>query len=823
MNLRVYQQKALDASKEFFITNEEPRGIISMCPRSGKTLVSQQIIHALYLQFKDIIDENLFVFFVPTRKLLEQTVYEFNEYYTVFQKYCPRMLAVGSINNISIGEGGMGTIVRSISGSESIIEINKWLTSNKNLYKIIFTTYDSSNKVLESLKKSDITPIAFLYDEAHLLTSSNPKKNIENDIEEIEEKTEEKKYIRAVECECYEIYPLKKIFFTGTPTKVSFGNKKIKDKTVQTDYSMDNISKYGEIVFQYTYKKALEENYAVPFDVYTPNIIDLPKYKKDITKFNEDLGNIEYFNLCYKFLIDIFLDKNIGLEHLLIYVNNSKKAQLLCDIINENLKKESIYDITVYAIYTGKNSEGGIQTDKEHKLNIKSFIKDKKSILINIDMLSIGVTMPIVDGVMFAEEIRSESLIIQRLFRPLTRHNDNPNKRGKILIPSVSINKNINNNITTVQNTFKKLIEMIDKIKSVNTNWCSRNISIGKFKFENDDEPITDNIVEIINKPNKPSISYELISNFFSDNFITKVKQGSNIHLYSLEHFKDLLKELDITNLESYKTNWLATDSNNEIYQRPDKWYNGWNCWGDLFGEENHCYYNTVKQKVHSIVKKFNIQNKKDYLEFYNKAANYDENPELVNLIYYIPQEPSKFFIGKNNLWKGWEDYLGIEITDDNKDKNEGTDSIDSKGKKNIMNFISENSAAKFTEIQNIKLSKTWINDITNNYKTIFNSNNDITNLLDQLLVKYKSSRENASKYSCNIRLFPHNNTINFILIKFINNSSEYLCGFQLMKNNKADVALGAADYEERDFLENNKKKFNKIYTLICNSWKEIE
>lgn len=78
-------------------------------------------------------------------------------------------------------------------------------------------------------------------------------------------------------------------------------------------------------------------------------------------------------------------------------------------------------------------------TSKEIGYQKKVFASESRSILINVDLISIGLTLPYVDSIMFAEEISIESLIVQRAFRCLTFDKENPNKVGKILLPVASV------------------------------------------------------------------------------------------------------------------------------------------------------------------------------------------------------------------------------------------------------------------------------------------------------------------------------------------------------------------------------------------------
>ncbi len=813
-----YQTKAINAVYEYMIEDDEDKCVLSMCPRSGKSFIAQQIIG----KFNNKLYNNpLYVYFVPTLELLRQIikdlVNDFKETNFDGINLNPEFIAIGSTDHIKINDIQK---IPTIHGTEVTSKLLEWHTNFSSNLKIIACTYDSSDKLINFIKNNDIQVSCVFYDEAHYLTYSSPsnKSQQKNELEnqEYEEKIELNKYLRTVSPDITEFF-IKQIFLTGTPTQVLFGNKMITDKNIQTEYSMDNVSNYGEIAFKFSFQDALKFGKICNFDVITPIINNIDEYNDNLGKITEGiLLQKDYLRIVSDFVNDCF--NQYPIKHLLIYVNNSKKAVLLEKLLKEVLNDT---DININAIYTGK-VDGKYKNKTERDKCIQEFKKSKRSILINIDIISVGVTMKEIDSVLFAEEINSESLIVQRIFRCLTYDNEYPEKKGRILIPCASFN---DENNVTITPRFKKINEMISRIKQRDENWCYKKISIKLTRYENDDEPIpqtiqlNDDDIDIVSNNNKNEIIKKEVNKFYESNFKSKVSNHSHIYQYSLRYFKDFLKELNINNIEEYKI-WINNKDIHDnyddkyIFGRPDKWYiNEWVCWDDVFeNETKYGEYEYTKNLVHEIVKEKNINSVTNYLENYELLSNI-QNPEI-NKIKSIPLQPSKFYIAKNDLWKGWSDYLGINIIDEEKIEITNNSNTETKLDNNLKNFVSKEIKILSDKILS---SETWINNID---KDKFFSN-DINSILIDIknnLELYKSI--SITNFSCNINKKTNNN-IKFILIKLWNNNT-YYCGIQIKKNccNLSPSAVFSCDYEWRDKIN---ETCITLYNIISTKYYDIK
>ena len=188
------------------------------------------------------------------------------------------------------------------------------------------------------------------------------------------------------------------------------------------------------------------------------------------------------------------------------------------------------------------------------------------------------------------------------------------------------------------------------------------------------------------------------------------------------------------------------------------------------------------------------------------------QNPEI-NKIKSIPLQPSKFYIAKNDSWKGWSDYLGINIIEEEKIENTSNSNTETKLDNNLKNFVSKEIKILSDKILS---SESWINNIEKD-KFFSNDINSILNGVKNNLESYKGI--SITNIGCNINKKPNNN-IKFILIKLWNNNT-YYCGIQIDKNccNLSPSAVFSTDYEWRDTI---KDTCRKLYNIISSKYNDI-
>ncbi|MBD3797461.1 MAG: DEAD/DEAH box helicase family protein [Campylobacterales bacterium] len=390
--LRPHQERAYRNIK-----NNLPRlnrlQYISACG-TGKTLVGFNIVQdALKEQ-----DQTLILFF-PSLALIKQTYEAYLDYGMNTKEI--DILFVCSDETVYCG------------ADEECIEISKdevpfevtteaekistFLEGNsKN--KVIFSTYHSSRILGEAFSQTKRSADLALYDEAHKTASSN-----------------DSYYNYSLDDENIKI--LKRLFMTATPK-----HKNVLDKEHdELLFSMNNPERYGEVVEQYSIRKAIDEGVVVPYKIIV-SIVDDEEVEAIRAKNTSDtLKNMD----LKKAAKIIALSKSVEKY-------NIKKGLVFAERISRSKEYSKAYDELMpgFNIHLDSNN-----TTKQVYGAFEHMAKASKSMLFNATLLSEGVDVPSVDLVAFMEKTESSINIAQRIGRATRLDPNNPEKIGYVFIP----------------------------------------------------------------------------------------------------------------------------------------------------------------------------------------------------------------------------------------------------------------------------------------------------------------------------------------------------------------------------------------------------
>lgn len=538
------------------------KGILILPCGAGKTIIS--LLFLEYLQIKKIIIA------VPNILLL-------NQWNTIIKpcisKNCKILLIHGNI---------------------TIKEITDFIINNKEY--IIILTYSSSHKLYKASK--NYTFDILINDEVHHLTSINIKNNEEN-----------KEYINILK-----INVKKQLSLTAT--------LKILDDSYNTyiDFksciSNDNIQYFGNIIYKKSLLWAINNNTICDYEIQT-----IITKENNILKLLEDLHINSYDDKClftsaYASIFSIYKKKS---HHLLIYANKIENAIKINNYIKLLMTKFNITNLY--------NSEfhGNLQKKTQDKI-INSFINSKSGIISCVYCLGEGWDLPLLDGVVFAENMYSNIRIVQSALRGCRKNNNEPNKINKIILPIMN-SKNIDNNLENLFNStdFIKIKEIILTMgledKTINS----------KFKIYN-----STNSNNGLKSNHKIEIDNFEYNEDITKQFILKSIPRENF-IISYEKAKNIIKKYNIINLEEY---YKICEKDNRLSLNPKEFYKNWINWIDYLSIDKQLYYdlNTCKDKIKEYRKQITI-NLLDYYETCNILHLYDSKfppPGLWNDYYNL-------------------------------------------------------------------------------------------------------------------------------------------------------------------------------------------
>lgn len=375
-DLREYQKKCYKKMENWFSNSLNKNYKIHWPCGMGKT--KMVLTHCKRINYKTICIS------VPSVILMEQFSKELRYLYPMTQLYC------FSSNDVIEGD---------VKIKPSITGLIQYLNSS-NRYKIVLTTYHSSEKIADICSRNQFTFDLIICDEAHHLHNKSTKKF---------------KKILDVPCK-------KRIYVTATPY---LGNDKTRMNSLESSLDFQGESS----------KLSLNQGIDMGY---------ITDYQIVILQMDEDINIVrkhssikpELVISCYMAIKSIF--QGIS-KKILIYCNKVENAKIIKNLI-DNVIEENNGKIT-------NLNDGGItlnifndELNGSHKLKhrnevLNRFRDSEYGIMSSVQLFGEGFDCPMLDSVLFAENMSSSIRIIQSGLRASRKDPDNENKIAKILIP----------------------------------------------------------------------------------------------------------------------------------------------------------------------------------------------------------------------------------------------------------------------------------------------------------------------------------------------------------------------------------------------------
>ena len=268
--------------------------------------------------------------------------------------------------------------------------------------------------------------------------------------------------------------------------------------------SNDNKEIFGDVITERSLNWAIEKNIICDYILQTIFIntsnTDYESYYEEYDITNDDDKKL--------FLSAYFSLKSVNdnhTNHLLIYSNKMENSNKITSYINKLIEKEVFTNVKNELFCGSYNSD---KTKKEQKDILEKFESSKKGIINCVYCLGEGWDFPLLDGVVFAENMSSEIRIVQSALRASRKNKNNESKVAKILLPIFTdrIYKGIDeiaqsNGKNGESNTFRNVLRVINQMNLVDENIIQKitcnfeNYSNGRGRrvFETDEESDEEN------------------------------------------------------------------------------------------------------------------------------------------------------------------------------------------------------------------------------------------------------------------------------------------------------------------------------------------
>jgi len=302
-----------------------------------------------------------------------------------------------------------------VSGGETVNNIMQFLEKYPKKC-IVITTYSSAHKVYTATQHTSFIFSMKINDECHHLTTFN-----------MTLKNTTKKYIQMLN-----IQSVKQLSLTATI-------KQLESICENGDViSNDNVDYFGEIIDRKCLLWAINEN--IICDYVTQSIItNNEQLEQQLSRFHIiEENDKRLFLSAFASLKSIFDGHS---HHLLIYSNNKDNSLKLIQYI-KMLLDDNYFDIPdLY--YSNYHSE---MKSKDQKEIINNFEKAKFGIITCVYCLGEGWDFPLLDGVVFAENMTSNIRIVQSALRASRKNKKDMYKKTKIILPILNRDDWLENN-----------------------------------------------------------------------------------------------------------------------------------------------------------------------------------------------------------------------------------------------------------------------------------------------------------------------------------------------------------------------------------------
>lgn len=442
---RPHQLEAIQMALQHYSSNG--RGKLILPCGAGKTITSLWISEALGSQ--------LILITLPSLALVRQFKNEWKKYASQEFNY----LCVCSDEDIDEDEDE--DIIKTKSYEVDIRTTNQptkiWdFIFSRPGKKIIFSTYQSLDKVILAAKKTDIIFDLAICDEAH--RTAGIRKSVV------------KKTSYTLIHDDNEIKIKSRLYMTATPRVASANaiTRATKDEDIYL-YCMDNENLYGKEFFRMSFAEAIEADILVDY-----KIIAIGVEKQEISKYLNQkrliLPNYSLDDIANNYALEHVMD-NYNLKHAVTFHTKVKYA--------ENFKQihKEISNETNSFVVSGKDS-----TSKRN-LILNSFKKSERAVVSNARCLTEGVDIPSIDMVFFCDPKNSKVDIVQAAGRALRKATGK--NLGYIAIPIYHSNKDDAEKVID-ESSFRRLTEVIKAMSDHDDRLQEEidNIATGRKSFE---------------------------------------------------------------------------------------------------------------------------------------------------------------------------------------------------------------------------------------------------------------------------------------------------------------------------------------------------
>ena len=452
--LDALQEAAFNDCIKHFIKREQPRGKLIMACGTGKTLVAQRVA-----EHQDITPgKGLVVYATPSILLTGQSQVSW------LRNEVGRPIAsIVVCSDAKAGAGGekyKSEIAYDLLGSVTTTpgkiasEVNRLRKSlPENGIMVIFTTYQSMDKVIEAQRTHGMPAIDFaIADEAHWTAGKWSGVNGDREMSKYlmfhEELDAKRRMYQTATPRIYSQRSFEKFEASAMKIAGSFKHQKLVDMSAPEVFgeTMHKLSFRSALKNQKSGQKrlcdyriviALDTSKETPAFALTGSATEEEKQQFLNTRDDARLKAI------MESMVNVGGDetnyRNTGLRSCITFSNRVKRAEMFAKTVNDKRVQELMFgehNVNLSAGHLDGTSTATVRRDELACLSdANDPERDKRHITFNVRVLSEGVDVPALDSVAFIDERDSEIDIVQAVGRVMRRPPGSDKSIGYVIVP----------------------------------------------------------------------------------------------------------------------------------------------------------------------------------------------------------------------------------------------------------------------------------------------------------------------------------------------------------------------------------------------------
>jgi superfamily II DNA or RNA helicase len=395
-----HQRAAISAAKSHFIGDGAARGRLIMPCGTGKSLTAYWIAEAL--KAKTILVA------VPSLALVRQSLADWTREFLA-HNVLPDWLCVcsdESVGNLERDEFVGEVYDLGLPTHTDTSEIAALLRAPSNGPKIVFTTYQSSDKLAAAARKARIKFDLAILDEAHKTVGVHSKRF-------------------ATLLRGKKINIRHRVFMTATERVFRGDSNDV--------LSMDSEKDYGKRFFHLSFKEAIKQRIITDYKILTMTVSDrhireLINENRILNLNSRDLDEAEAQSIAAGIALKRIY-KGHGVKHAISFHRSIRGADRFREQQDALNRMGSLGPKTTNLHISSKKTAG------QRSDLLREFVVHKRALMTNARCLTEGVDVPAIDCVMFADPKQSRVDIVQATGRALRRYKGK--EHGYIVVPLV--------------------------------------------------------------------------------------------------------------------------------------------------------------------------------------------------------------------------------------------------------------------------------------------------------------------------------------------------------------------------------------------------